>query len=77
VLQAVPSVRTVTPTGEAAGGLRVEVAEPADGTSLERAHVNNRILEALIRAGIPVLSFETEGGRLHDAFLRLTAETIK
>jgi ABC-2 type transport system ATP-binding protein len=32
----------------------------------------NRALAALIKAGVPVLSFEVEGGRLNDAFLAMT-----
>jgi hypothetical protein len=39
--------------------------------------VNNRILQALIRAKIPILGFEAEGGRLQDIFLQLTQETIQ
>ena len=36
----------------------------------------NRVLDALIRAGIPILGFEVAGGRLQDVFLQLTAESI-
>jgi hypothetical protein len=38
---------------------------------------NNTILSALIRAKIPILTFEVEGGRLHDVFLHLTEEAIQ
>jgi len=38
---------------------------------------NNNILSDLIRAKIPILSFEIEGGRLHDVFLHLTEEAIQ
>jgi hypothetical protein len=37
----------------------------------------NRLLDALIRAEIPVLGFEVAGGRLQDVFLQLTAEAIE
>jgi hypothetical protein len=77
LLQAMPSVMQVTPTGETAGWMRVELTVPANGTSAEEHHVNNRILEALIRAEIPILSFGAEGGRLQDVFLQLTEEAIK
>jgi len=77
LLQAMPNVMQVTPTGETAGWLRVELTAPANGTSAEEQHVNNRILEALIRAEIPILSFGAEGGRLQDVFLQLTEEAIK
>jgi len=39
--------------------------------------MNNKILGALIRAKIPILSFGPEGGRLQDIFLHLTEEAIK
>lgn len=77
ILAALPNVKQVTPTGEAAGWLRVELADLADGTSSEKHHSNNRILEALIRAEIPILSFGAEGGRLQDVFLQLTEEVIR
>lgn len=37
----------------------------------------NRLLEALIRAEVPILGFEVAGGRLQDVFLQLTAEAIQ
>jgi ABC-2 type transport system ATP-binding protein len=77
VLAAVPDVMEVTPAGEMAGWLRVELVDQAHGTSSEDYHVNNRILEALIRAEIPILSFEAEGGRLQDIFFHLTEEAIE
>ena len=76
VVEAVPNVMKVTLAGGMAGWLRVEMAEPAQGTS-KNGHVNNRILEALIRAGIPILDFGAEGSRLQDAFLHLTEEAIR
>jgi len=77
VLEAMPSVMKVTPTAERRGWLRVELVEPADGTASDDKHVSNRILETLIRAEIPIMSFEAEGGRLQDVFLHVTAEAIK
>jgi ABC-2 type transport system ATP-binding protein len=69
-LEALATVKSVTPAGGAAGSLRVQLQEEAwDGGS----HITNRILETLIRANIPILSFEPEGGRLQDVFLNLTA----
>ena len=68
-LEALPTVKKVTPTAGAPGSLRVELA---DGASDGGNHVTNRILETLIRADIPILSFEPEGGRLQDVFLNLT-----
>jgi ABC-2 type transport system ATP-binding protein len=68
-LEAMPTVKKVTLAGGAPGSLRVELDEGAwDGGN----HITNRILETLIRAGVPILSFEPEGGRLQDVFLNLT-----
>ncbi len=77
VLETLPSVMKVTPAGEMAGWLRVELMEPADETSSKEHHINNRIIDALIRAEIPILSFDAEGGRLQDVFLQLTAEATE
>jgi hypothetical protein len=39
--------------------------------------INSRVLKALLSAKIPIINFETQGGRLQDVFLRLTEETIE
>lgn len=72
-LGAVPVVRNVANANGALGWLRVELEGPAAGDR----QINNQILEALIRAEIPILGFEPEGGRLHDAFLHLTMGGIE
>ncbi|MCZ7573225.1 MAG: ABC transporter ATP-binding protein [Ardenticatenaceae bacterium] len=74
VLQELPNVMKVTASDERAGWLRVELVGSVDGTSQEEHQVKNRILEALIRAQIPLLSFEAEGSRLQDVFFQLTGE---
>ena len=74
-LAAVPGVAEVTPTGETAGWLRVDLSRTAEGTT--QRPINNQLLEALIRIDIPVLNFETEGGRLQEVFLHLTEEAIR
>ena len=72
-VEALPAVRrVVTGTGQP-GWLRVEV----DDTGSEGNHVNNGILDKLIRAEIPVLGFEPQGGRLQDVFLDLTTKALK
>jgi len=77
VLKAIPNIKKVTPIGEMEGWLRLELVEPSNG-DVSKAHQNNNsILSALIHAKIPILSFEVEGGKLQDAFLHLTEETIK
>jgi ABC-2 type transport system ATP-binding protein len=72
VLNTMSDVR-ITLTNEVEGWLRIELVNHTDGDYL----INNRILEALIRAEIPILSFEAEGGSLQDIFLQLTEEAIK
>ena len=75
-LETIPAVRKVSAASGATGAtgwLRVEL----DDISTDDGTINNRILETLIRAGIPVLSFDPEGGRLQDVFLQLTAGAIK
>jgi ABC-2 type transport system ATP-binding protein len=67
-LAGVPGVKDVATNGGPAGWLRIHLGEPA--TAHPGDH--NEILGALIRAGIPVLSYEPEGGRLQDVFLQLT-----
>ena len=75
VLEAAPNGLKVTPSDDVAGWLRVEPAD-ANGAGPGDDHFNNRILEALIGAEIPILSVETEGSRLQDVFLHLTEEAV-
>lgn len=77
VLETTPNVLRITVPSEMVGLLRVELVGPADRISSEQPHVPNTILEALIHAQIPILSFEAEGGRLQDIFLHLTEEVIQ
>jgi hypothetical protein len=42
----------------------------------QEQHQKNSILEALLRADIPILRFEAGGHRLQDVFLQLTDEAI-
>jgi ABC-2 type transport system ATP-binding protein len=67
-LEAVPGVAHAS-ASDMGGWLRVEISGAVDG---QQHQVKNKILEALIRADIPVLSFEAEGSRLQDVFLQLT-----
>ncbi len=72
VLELEPNVLRVTHRSEDAGWLRVEFTDSTDGNVAESPYLNNRILEALIRAEIPILGFEAERNRLQDVFLHLT-----
>jgi ABC-2 type transport system ATP-binding protein len=75
-LRRLPEVTRVTLTGQMGGWLGVEFASP-DGVPEEDFRLRNKIIDMLIHADIPILSFEAEGGRLQDVFLQLTAEAIK
>jgi ABC-2 type transport system ATP-binding protein len=75
VIEELPNVLSVTPTG-GGGWLSVALVTLADGTPAEEQRVTNRVLGALIRADIPILSFGADGGRLHDAFLHLTEDAV-
>jgi ABC-2 type transport system ATP-binding protein len=76
VIGALPNVLNVTPAGGGGGWLAVALVTLADGTSREEQRVTNKILGALIRADIPILSFGAEGSRLQDAFLHLTEDAL-
>jgi ABC-2 type transport system ATP-binding protein len=72
-VEALPAVKRAVIGSGQPGWLRVEVDEArGDGELL-----SNRILDALIRAGIPILGFEPQSGRLQDVFLDLTAKQLK
>lgn len=75
LLSALPHVTDVTATDADGGWLHVEltnvVEEGAEAAGLDH-HATNDILAALIGAGIPILSFQAEGGDLQAAFLHLT-----
>lgn len=75
LLTATPNVVHVTPIEEMADWLRVEFTEATNGATQQ--YINNHLLETLIRAEIPVLAFEPEGGRLQDVFLHLTEGAIR
>lgn len=75
VLGTVPDIKRVTPLDGTAGWLRLELADLANLAT--DSYINNRILESLIRAEIPIMGFEAEGGRLQDVFLQLTEEIVK
>jgi ABC-2 type transport system ATP-binding protein len=74
-LSTLPHVTDVTATDEDGGWLRVELTNVLeDGTAGADVdyRATNDILAALIHAGVPILSFQAEGGGLQDAFLHLT-----
>ncbi len=76
VLAAQSQVVAASVLAESPGWLRVELEEAGNQVPPAESYVNNRVLDSLIRAEIPILSFEAEGGRLQDVFLHLTEEAI-
>jgi ABC-2 type transport system ATP-binding protein len=77
ILEAMPNISDVAPVGELEGWLRLELVGATSGDPANVHQINNKILSALIRAKIPILGFEVEGGRLQDVFLHLTEEAIR
>ena len=72
LLEGILEVLDVLPSGEKPGWLSVHFDNSIEEAEAGAHHLNNVILGALIDADIPVLSFESEGGRLQDVFLQLT-----
>jgi ABC-2 type transport system ATP-binding protein len=77
LLDALPMVNAATPLDETEDWLEVKLVDTDDEASLEESRAKNEILDTLTRAGISVLSFEAEGGRLQDVFFQLTEETVE
>jgi hypothetical protein len=68
-----PRVKKVNPVDESPGWFVVEVVNLNNGSS---PYMSNHVLEALFRAHIPILTYESETG-LKDVFLRLTEEVVR
>jgi len=77
VLQALPHVEKVTTSDATTGWLLVDLATGNNGNGAGELLAHNKLLEALIRAEVPIRGFEVTGDRLQDVFLRLTAEAIQ
>jgi ABC-2 type transport system ATP-binding protein len=77
ILEVLPSVKNAGPIGEMEGWLRVELVVQPDWTESKAYQASNSILSALVRAKIPILGYEIEGGKLQDVFLQLTENPIK
>lgn len=74
-LDTLPNILHVTPSSRGAGWLNVELADQSGAALINETGAGKRILEALLQADVPVLSFEAEGGRLQDVFFQLTEES--
>ncbi len=69
-LKRAPGVADAQSTNGGQGWISVTLKGAPDGSE----NGLNAPIRALVEAGIPILSFELEGGKLSDAFLALTGE---
>ncbi len=76
LLAVLPGIESAVLDEESPGWLDVKLHAP-NGSEPKESQVRNDLLETLIRADVPILGFDTGGGRLEDVFLRLTAEAIR
>jgi len=78
LIEALPTVHSATPTDEATGWIGVQLTPGnGNGNAAPEPRTVNGVLEALIRAEVPITGLDSGGGRLEDVFLRLTAEAIQ
>jgi ABC-2 type transport system ATP-binding protein len=77
VLEGMPNILKLTRVNEAEGWLEMGLVPVSNNTSVNTYQVNNKILRALIRAKIPIISFAPEDRRLPDVFLNLNIDAIK
>lgn len=75
-LKSVPHVKTVTVTDELTGLIAVELQADETEASGSEPPARNALVEALLRADVPIVSFGYAGNRLQDLFLQVTDEAI-
>jgi ABC-2 type transport system ATP-binding protein len=75
VLDGMPNVLKLTQVDEAKGWLKMELIPGSNSSSINTYQVN-KILRALIRAKIPIISFAPEEGCLQDIFLNFAKDAI-
>jgi ABC-2 type transport system ATP-binding protein len=71
LLRSMPGVASVS-NGDVEQQLEVDLDGTPSSAGSKDHDMTNRILDALVKADVQVLSFEVEGSRLQDAFLQLT-----
>ena len=76
LLEVLPGIENTMLAEESSGWLDVKL-QASNGSGPKESQVRNDLLETLIRADVPILGFDTGGGRLEDVFLRLTTEAIQ
>ena len=75
ILEGMPNILKVTGMNEMEGWLEMELIA-ANGNSLN-AYQANKMLSALIRAKIPIMSFGPRSSRHHDVFANLNSDMLK
>jgi len=75
VLDGMPNILKLIHVDEAKGCLEMELVPGSHSSSVNTYQVN-RILSALIRAKIPIISFAPEEGRLQDIFLNFAKDAV-
>jgi ABC-2 type transport system ATP-binding protein len=75
VLDGMPNILKLTHINEVKGWLEMELVPGSGRSSVNPYHVN-RILSALIRAKIPIISFASEEGRVQDIFLNFSKDAM-
>jgi ABC-2 type transport system ATP-binding protein len=75
VLDGMPNILKLTHINEVKGWLEMELVSGSNSSSVNPYQVN-RILSALIRAKIPIISFAPEEGRLQDIFLNFSKDVL-
>jgi ABC-2 type transport system ATP-binding protein len=77
MLESIPHIIKIALIGGLTGYMQLEIVGADNGNSTHVQQINNKILMMLLRAKIPILRFEIEGGRLEDVFLHLTEDVIR
>jgi hypothetical protein len=76
VLDGMPNILKIIHVNELKGWLEMELVPAAHSNSVNAYQVN-RILSALIRAKIPIVSFASETEPLQDRLPNLTTDALK
>lgn len=75
VLDGMPNILKLTHINEVKGWLEMELV-PGSSSSSVNSYQVNRILSALIRAKIPIISFAPEEGRVQDILLTFSKDAM-
>ena len=76
ILDGMPNILRLVHVNELKGWLNMELV-PASHNNSVNAYRVNRILSALIRAKIPIVSFSSETEPLQNRFPNLTTDAVK